>query len=78
MEHSKDSLPSNKEVNPQELLKAITLRSGKELPSPQEKSFTEKIIKEKESEFSRSKNVNCEQGNLTKEKGIEYVNVSMY
>lgn len=36
------SLPSNMEVNPKESLKALTLRSGKQLPSPVlEKSIVE-------------------------------------
>ena len=77
-EQSEGSLLSNTKANPQESLKAITLISGKELPSLYERSPKETNIEEKESNPSRIDNVDREQGNLNKEKDIGDVKVQAY
>lgn len=49
------SLPSKMEVNPPKSLKAIILRSGKELPPPYEKQFEPKSVVRKENELRKEK-----------------------
>lgn len=43
------------EVNPPKSLKAIILRSGKELPPPYEKQFEPKSVVRKENELRKEK-----------------------
>ena len=69
-EQSEGSLLSNTKANPQESLKAITLKSDKELPTLHEKSPKKENVKENKSDLSRGKNVNGEQGNSIKGKDI--------
>ena len=65
-ERPQGSLPSNTEFNSLELLKAITLRSSKELVSSHEKSAKKIDLDEKGCEH-----VEDEQSNLTKGREVE-------